>query len=305
MFCIVSLIIFSVLGLFSATHRQFAKEAFDCVFRRVTFRPCNTGFREKVKGIILVKLMRRSEFSARVFNKHFEFLAWVFFVLMLVSSFYVARGGYNYYLYGNCNGANEDGFCLFDPTGENNKVSPVEDSCNAVEPSIDSLNVDNLDLGRLYHINNNSENNVVFIGCYVCDFTRKAYPDLMKLLEKKKPNFYFGHLPVNHQSDYLSQYDYCAQTSLSGDYLKYMDLMFLSKPENLSDNLYLHSTIKKAGYEIDEIEKCLIDINLEKNIQKNIDNIGGTNIYGTPLVFINGEPLTGPKPYRVYRGYLK
>ena len=119
MFCFIALLVFSILGIFSATHRKFAREAFDCVFRRVTFRPCNTGFREKVRGIILVKLMKRSSFFAKIFNKYFELIAWIFFILMIASTAYIARGGYNFYLYGNCNGINEEGFCLFDPTGEN------------------------------------------------------------------------------------------------------------------------------------------------------------------------------------------
>ena len=60
MFCLIALIIFSILGIFSATHRQLAKEALDCVFRRVTLRPCNTGFDKKVKGKVIGKLLNKS-----------------------------------------------------------------------------------------------------------------------------------------------------------------------------------------------------------------------------------------------------
>jgi hypothetical protein len=35
--------------------------------------------------------------AARLFNKHFELLSWIFFALMIASTFYVARGGYNFY----------------------------------------------------------------------------------------------------------------------------------------------------------------------------------------------------------------
>lgn len=50
MLCLVALIVFSILGIFSLSYRQLAKEALDCVFRRMTFRSCNTGFQEKVRA---------------------------------------------------------------------------------------------------------------------------------------------------------------------------------------------------------------------------------------------------------------
>ncbi|MDA3839520.1 MAG: thioredoxin domain-containing protein [Patescibacteria group bacterium] len=305
MFCFIALLVFSILGIFSATHRKFAKEAFDCVFRRVTFRPCNTGFREKVRGIILVALMRRSSFFAKIFNKYFELIAWIFFILMIASTAYVARGGYNFYLYGNCNGINEDGFCLFDPTGENNKVSPVESICSPEELGVDDLTLDFIDLNKLLFIDNNSENTVVFIGCYTCEYTRKVYPDIMKLLKKEKPNFYFGHLPVNHESNYISKYDYCAQVDKSRNYWDFMNLMFDSKIEDVNNPEYLLMSLEKSGYNIEEINKCINSPETTTAIDNNIYNVGTTNIYGTPLVFINGEPLVGPKPYRVYKSLLK
>src|SRR3989344_749356 len=123
--CILALIIFSVLGIFSASHRALAKEAFDCVFRRITFRPCNTGFAEKIKGKILSKLVVRSSFLAKMVNKHYEILSWVFFILMVGSTVYVFNGVYNFYVFGSCNGLNESGFCAFDPSGENNKTTAI------------------------------------------------------------------------------------------------------------------------------------------------------------------------------------
>ena len=61
MFCIVAFIVLSIISIFSVSHRALAKEAFDCVFRRVTLRPCNTGFQEKMKAQITGKLLMKSE----------------------------------------------------------------------------------------------------------------------------------------------------------------------------------------------------------------------------------------------------
>ncbi len=71
MFCIVAFIVLSILGIFSATNRALAREAMDCVFRRVTLRPCNTGFDEKMKARILGTVITRSETAAVFINKNF------------------------------------------------------------------------------------------------------------------------------------------------------------------------------------------------------------------------------------------
>ena len=74
MFCIVAFVILGIMGIFSATNRALAKEAFDCVLRRVTLRPCNTGFDQKMKAKILGSVITRSEFAARLISKNFELL---------------------------------------------------------------------------------------------------------------------------------------------------------------------------------------------------------------------------------------
>src|SRR3989344_5162086 len=84
MICIIALVVFSIVGIFSATHRALAKEALDCVLRRVTFRPCNTGFDEKMKGMIVGRLLNRSVFAARFVKKYFEFISWGFIVLLTI-----------------------------------------------------------------------------------------------------------------------------------------------------------------------------------------------------------------------------
>src|SRR3989339_121082 len=84
------------------------------------------GFQDKIKGKILSKIIARSTFWAKMVNKHYEILSWVFFILMVGSTAYVFYGGYNFYVYGSCNGLNESGFCAFDPKGENNKTTTVE-----------------------------------------------------------------------------------------------------------------------------------------------------------------------------------
>ena len=86
--CIIAFIILGLMSIFSATHRQLAKEAFDCVFRRITLRPCNTGFREKIKAAFVARLILKSPLLAKLAAKNFELLSWIFAILTLGSLFW-------------------------------------------------------------------------------------------------------------------------------------------------------------------------------------------------------------------------
>ncbi len=105
MICVIALIVFGILGIFSATHREYATEAFDCVFRRVTLRPCQTGFDKKMRGKIVGKLFVRSPKAAGLVHKHFEVISWFFTILMLTSFAYSAYSGYNLVVLGTCDPA--------------------------------------------------------------------------------------------------------------------------------------------------------------------------------------------------------
>ena len=56
MICFVALAVFAVMGLFSAKYRPYAKEAFDCVFRRLTLRKCESGLDKRIKSKLTGKI---------------------------------------------------------------------------------------------------------------------------------------------------------------------------------------------------------------------------------------------------------
>jgi hypothetical protein len=101
--CVVAFIVLAFLSIFSVKYRAFAKEAFDCVFRRVTFRACQTSFNEKIKAIISSWFLKRSEKIGRFIFRRFEILNWIFVILFLISGFYTARSIYFYAKFGSCN----------------------------------------------------------------------------------------------------------------------------------------------------------------------------------------------------------
>ena len=112
MFCLTALIVFSIMGIFSATHRRLAKEAFDCVFRRITFRPCNTGFDQKVKGKIIGKLLDKSPKLARGIHRFWEQISWALVIIFFVSMFFSVRSAYNLAVYKTCDPENPENCIL-------------------------------------------------------------------------------------------------------------------------------------------------------------------------------------------------
>lgn len=305
MICIIALIVFSVLGIFSATHRALAKEALDCVLRRVTFRPCTTGFNEKIKGKIVGKLLNRSVLTARIFNKHFELISWIFVILTIGSTLFVIKGGYNYYFYGSCNGLNKSGFCVFDPAGENNKVSQVSTQCSSEKTTEKDLTLSGVNLDTFPTKNKDAKDKVVFIGCYECDYTRKAYPMIQKLVKNNNVSFTFAHFPVKSETNFLSGFGYCAYKQDQDKFWQLNDKIFASDKEKISSVSFVENIASGIGYNLSEIKTCIADPSTQEVVGKQSLELQKTHIYGTPTIFINGEVFVGSKPFRVYERALR
>lgn len=304
--CLISLIVFGIMGIFSASQRSLAKEAFDCVFRRVTFRPCNTGFQEKVKGKLLAKVLKRSTFLAKVLNKYYEIFSWVFFILMIGSTIWMFRGFYNYYVYGSCNGLNASGFCAFDPSGANNKVSAVGSglSCDAIPTTEKDLTLNNVDLSSFPNVEKNSKDTVVFIGCYDCDYSRKAYPDIQKLVKNKDANFIFAHYPAKGDTTFLEEAGYCVNKNYPDKYWDLNAYLLSADKEYVNTKSNLPEILAKFNLDVKKVQECAASKETADIVQKQTEELNKTNIYGTPTIFINGKAFVGPKPYRVYRSAI-
>lgn len=117
MICIIALPVLAIMGLFSASHRELAKEAFDCVVSTATLRPCKANFDQKVKGKIVGKLLTYSPSAARLVHQNFTLLSWLFVALSVLSMLGSLWGVYNYLAYGNCNGQNSPEGCILSATG--------------------------------------------------------------------------------------------------------------------------------------------------------------------------------------------
>jgi len=308
-FCFLALIIFSVLGIFSASHRQLAKEAAKCVFRRLRLKPCEASFDAKVKAKLISKLILKSPKTARFINRYFDIISLAFFIMLILSGFWVSRSLYNYYMYGNCNGPESSGFCLFDPTGQNAKVSGVSEnageSCDVNPPSIKGLTMKPLDLSAYPTLNSQAEKEIVFIGCYACPYTRKAYPAVKKLVEKYKPRFVFVHFPVKEKTDFLSYYTECVRQQDEQKFWRLNDWLFAADVERISDGQQVVNQIESLGVDMKKFRECVMSDKTAEKVSRQKDKVKETGLYGTPTVFINGKPVVGPKPYRVYKRMLR
>lgn len=304
MFCIIAFVVLSIIAIFNASYRELAKEAYDCIFRRITRRPCNTGFKEKIKAKIIGKALNKSPLVAKLLNKHFELFSWILFITTIVSIFWVGKGLFNFYMYGSCNGLNKSGFCALDPKGENNKVSTTGGSCGVSEGDENKVTLKNVNLKLFPTKNFDSKKTLVFIGCYSCDYTRKAYPLIKRLISENEVKYVFAHYPVKEETLYLLPINYCTYKQNPDNYWQLNDQLFESNKEDIAKRDFIDTLLLKNGYNIKEINSCISSSEAQSAVVEQRIELEKTNIYGTPLVFINGEGLVGPKPYRVYKRIL-
>lgn len=292
MLCVASLIVLLVLSVFSAKYRPYVKEAYDCVFRRITLRPCNTGFDVKVKSAVVVALAKKSEKLANLFNRYFEILSWIFVVSFVVSLGWTLRGGYLFWTTGSCNGLNQGGFCVFDPSGESNAVSAASVECRSGGDPVGNLTLEGVDIPK---------QPIVFIGCYACKYSKQTYPIIKELAAKYGVSVEYVFYPTHSEAEYLKAYDYAVKQVAADKYAAWVDAMYGSKIEAVADENKTIEVIKELGIDYEEIRKVVNDPQTANIVQKKIYEIDKTGIYGTPTVFINNKPVVGPKPYRVYR----
>ncbi len=300
MFCILSFFVLAAIGVFNASYRDLAKEAYQCAFRRITFRACNTSFKDRMKATLTAKLLMRSPKVAKIFQKHFELFSWILVILTVVSTFWVAKGAYNFYLYGSCNGLNSSGFCALDPTGENSKVSQIGGGCTTGEGDESLVTLSSVDLSLFPQRGKDNTDTVVLIGCYSCDYTRKAYPLIKRLVSENPVRYVFAHYPVKEESTYILPYGYCAYKTDPDKFWTLNDRLFESSKDDISKPEYLNYLLSEVGYDTSKITACVNASETKTAVLKQRIELEKTNIYGTPLVFINGKGFVGPKPYRVY-----
>lgn len=131
MICLLALLVFGILAIFSATHRPLFKEALECVFLRIRFKPCKSNLDQRIKASLTGRIMVKSPKLAGFTYKYFEVISWFFTILMIVSLIYSGIAVYNLAVHGNCNGPGPDGtippYCIL--TGSGGAAVPPVPTC--------------------------------------------------------------------------------------------------------------------------------------------------------------------------------
>ncbi|RME53841.1 hypothetical protein D6783_00525, partial [Candidatus Woesearchaeota archaeon] len=330
MLCLLTLIVFGILGVFSAKYRPLAKEAFDCVFRRLTFRKCSTSLDKKVKAALAGKLMKRRPGLARLVYKHAELLSWVLTILLLLTVVNLAFGLYNYVQYGNCNGPENSGeFCIFDPTGKHSQYSGIDVGSQGGEvlPGPD----DDPALGP-----EEASVEVIEFGCYLCPFTRKAEPMVKEILDEFSGDIHFVYrdFPLDGVEEAVetesvtcevpedpswlerlfgkkekpeikhagsTRAAVAANCALAqGKFWEFHDALFLD-PQKTATKSGLVEIAQETGLDVSEFEACLESGQMQSEVRKDFEDGVSAGVFGTPTFFINGKRLVAPSKEELVR----
>ena len=295
MICVISLIVFAFLGLFSARYRNLAKEAFECVFKRIQLKPCESGLDQRVKSKIIGKVFKRNKKAAGFLNKYFEVFSWLLVILMFVSLGFTANGLYNYFAYGNCNGPNADpGSCVLPSgnTGQNLDFQKIE---------LSQLNYsDNPILGP-----EGAKITIYEFGCFECPYTYSIQSELDKLMREYKEDIQlvFMHFPISehHNSHFLAKASICAQRQ--GKFWRYKNKLFTIQGTctvNGENNVREKATkyAREIGLNMEEFNSCVDQAKVNQEITNDKKQGLGLGVDKTPTLFIDGEKVAGFKTYQ-------
>ncbi len=286
--CLLALPLLVILGIFSVSYRRLAWEAFDCVFRNVTFRPCRSGFDQKVKSAIVGKLMRHTPRFAGLIYRNFAVLSWFFVIIFFASLAGSAYGVYNYALYGNCNGPESSAFCVFDPFHEAKQTVSL---CGVQDSSGELIVPANL--SGLPTIGEGVK--VIEFGCFTCPYTKQVAGLTEKLIKDENVEFVFVAFPLE-QHDMAYEANLAAECVYALDKVKYWDFVIkLLKHEGdlTEENLFAYADLN--------ISDCVKNKTYSDRIESNLQIGRDSGIYGTPTFFVGEKAIVGPKEAEVLK----
>ncbi|MBC8500748.1 MAG: thioredoxin domain-containing protein [Nanoarchaeota archaeon] len=303
MICVIALVVFGVMGVFSVKHRIIAKEALDCVLRRVTLRKCETGLDKRLKAQITGKLMKRHPMTGKQIYKHFELISWIFTILLVASIFYSSQGIYQFVVYGNCNGEDSTGFCPFNPEATGDRGHSDFRDKTALKPEVVTTDDDP------WFGNPEAKVTIVEFGCYKCPYTKEAaFNVVKKLYEEYQEDVYFVYRDFP-----LSIHEYAHEPSLSAQCVfeqsreKYWDYYFkLFENQKVLSNEVMRDIVFALGLDIEQYDECFSSEKYSEELDNDYKDGFLAGIYGTPTFFINGkEALVGPRPFKEFKKIIK
>ncbi len=296
--CIIALVVFGILGIFSASHRQMAKEAFDCVFRKMTLRPCNTNLDQRLKVIVSMKVMKRHEGAGKFVHRNFEAISFAFTLLMIGSIVFSAIGVYNYWAFGNCNGKGSHELCVFSAETYSG-TNPLAWLFPPTPADVKPVSSEDLPMKG----NAQARIEIIEAGCFTCPYTKAAEPLVDEVLAKYegKVAFYFKYFPLpgHNYSFEAAEAAECARGQ--GKFWEYKKVLFDRQLEctQSPDTSQLMAHYKRYAEDLNldtaQFNACIGSGKYKDYVEKQKQESIAAGIYGTPTFFINGKVLVAPK----------
>jgi len=306
MICIIALVVFGILGIFSVSHRKIAAEALDCVFRRVTFRKCTTGLDKRLKSQITGRLMKKSPKIARFTFRHFEVISWFFTILLFASLISSGFSIYNFTVYGNCNGPESTGFCVLDIANEFNIHDSLSTCGDGQKPSVIDLTEPIIRFTDPSLGPTDAKVVLVEFGCFKCSYTAEAEEVLQQVLDEyPKVLFIYKDFPLSQHigSETASNAAQCVYNLKPVAYWDFRTKLLENQDAQTAENLFAWAV--DLGVDEEDFLDCYGNMLYENSILQGIEDGKAAGIYGTPTFFINDHALVGPKPFRAFKNIIE
>lgn len=295
--CIIAFFVFAVMSVFSAKYRPLAREGLRCVFRTVTFKPCDTGLDDRIKADMVSGLLRFSPPAAKILNRHFTLFSWVFVLLTVGSLAYSAYGFYNFHYYGNCDGPQSVNSCILnDVTGDYGRFGEPRD---LIAPA---------SLGGISAGEAGAAITIVEFGCFTCPYTGKAEQTVQQLLAKYNGSVHYVFKPFplpNHKNSYdAARAVLCAsrqgkEWELRGEIFRQQETC------SVDGSIAIRQLAQDSGLDMADFDRCYDGNETAAELEGYIQEGRDAHIYATPTFFINGKAAVGPKTLEQFECAMK
>lgn len=289
-FCLIALVVFGVLGIFSASHRKLAGEAWHCVWNSARGRKCDSNFDQKMKTKISVGLLKYNKSLGKFVFKNFNLISWALVILTILSLLLIGIGVYNWWAFGNCNGPGSSAFCAFNAFGD--ALSGKGDPSQIMgTPKIEN---------GIWIGDPNAQLTIVELGCFSCPYTKIAEPFVQQALQEfgGKVKVYWKSFPLpNHRySTEAALAAYCANDQ--GKFAEYKQKLFENQLLFAEEGFKAFNQLAgDVALDKNAFASCLGSGKFADQILANEEEGKQLKLYGTPTFFVGSKVVVGPSSY--------
>ena len=188
-------------------------------------------------------------------------------------------------------------------------MNDVNDSGSQVIQQMDS-NIIDVSLEELTLGDPNAPITIIEYASMTCshcaEFHNKTYPDLKKnYIETGEVKFIFREFPLDKLAMATSMLARCVDNEIS---MAFIEILFKNRDRWISENALneLKNFSKQAGLDSNEFDACLNNQQLLDDLiagkEKAIEDY---KINSTPSFIINGEVVSGNKPYSFFKSKIE